>query len=359
MTENFSCVICKINYKTKNGLYKHNSKYHLINIDNSHNTYKCHFCIQVFKSRQSRWYHAQKCKQKILTLEEKVNKLTEKINILEKTSQKIINNNTTNNTTNNIQYVINSPILSSTDHLTYEKRTEILDKGLNSLMCLIEYINFDKLIPENHSYCITAINDKHASVIDEKTNKVIKTNKQDLFDKVLGVNLELLEKLSNDSKYTPTQTQIYKEKINYLKENIFKDNKIMKRYKDDINVISYNNKCMIKKTWESLKNINEDSDSEKDCYDIKAFDNVISEQDHVELCTKQLINGTLINMTESDTESDIESDEEIPDIIVIKIKNKPYIVKGVEVYDKVSGELYGNYINGKVKRIQLNKEIDI
>ena len=64
-------------------------------------------------------------------------------------------------------------------------------------------------------------------------------------------------------------------------------------------------------------------------------------------------------MTESDTESDIESDEEIPDIIVIKIKNKQYIVKGINVYDKVSGELYGNYINGKVKRIQPKKEIDI
>ena len=33
-----------------------------------------------------------------------------------------------------------------------------------------------------------------SNVIDEKTNKVVKTNKQDLFDKVLGANLELLEK---------------------------------------------------------------------------------------------------------------------------------------------------------------------
>lgn len=108
--------------------------------------------------------------------------------------------------------MINSPILSNTDHLTHEKRTEILDKRLNSLLCLIEYNNFDKTVPENHSYCITAINDKHASVIDERTNKIIKTNKQDLFDKVLVANLELLEKISNDSKYTPNQKKFIKKK---------------------------------------------------------------------------------------------------------------------------------------------------
>ena len=226
MTENFCCTICQINYQTKNGLYKHNIKYHPINSDKLKD-YKCEFCVRVFKSRQSRWYHAQSCKQKHQTFEEKLNQLSEKVNILEKKPQQKIINNTTN-TTNNIQYVINSPILSSTDHLTYEKRTEILDKGLNSLLCLIEYNNFDKLVPENHSYCITAINDKHASVIDEKTNKIIKTNKQDLFDKVLFANLELLEKLSNDSKYTPNQKKINKEKLNYLKENIFSNNKIIR-----------------------------------------------------------------------------------------------------------------------------------
>ena len=254
--------------------------------------------------------------------------------------------------------------MSSTDHLTHEKRTEILDKGLNSLLCLIEYINFDKSVPENHSYCITAINDKHASVIDEKTNKIIKTNKQDLFDKVLFANLELLEKLSNDSRYTPNQKNIYKEKINYLKENIFSNNKIMKRYKNDINVISYNNKDMVQETWKSLKDINaekkkeqdseSDTESEPESYEVKGFDDVIPECDREKLFGKTSLKSRLINISESESESDTESEseEEIPDVINIEItiKNKPYVVKGTSVYDKTSGEFYGTYSNGKVKR---------
>jgi hypothetical protein len=267
--------------------------------------------------------------------------------------------------------VINSPILSSTDHLTYEKRTEILDKGLNSLLCLIEYNNFDKLVPENHSYCITAINDKHASVIDEKTNKIIKTNKQDLFDKVLFANLELLEKLSNDSKYTPNQKNIYKEKINYLKENIFSNNKIMKRYKNDINVISYNNKDMVQETWKSLKDINEekkedpdsDTESEPESYEVKGFDDVIPECDRAKLFAKIPMKSRLINISESESELDTDSDteEEIPDVINIEItiKNKPYVVKGSNVYDKTSGEFYGTYVNGKVKRKIKQTDIEV
>jgi hypothetical protein len=36
------------------------------------------------------------------------------------------------------------------NHLTFELQKEVLDKGLNSLVCLIELINFNKSVPENH-----------------------------------------------------------------------------------------------------------------------------------------------------------------------------------------------------------------
>ena len=62
----------------------------------------------------------------------------------------------------------------------------------------------------------------------------------------------------------------------------------------------------------------------------------------------------MLNISESDSELDTESEseEEIPDVINIEItiKNKPYVVKGTNVYDKTSDEFYGTYINGKVKR---------
>lgn len=110
-------------------------------------------------------------------------------------------------------------------------------------------INFNKSVPENHSYCVTAINDKHASVIDEKTNKIIKTDKSDLFDKVLGANLDNLEKISNNPQFSYEKKNKYKGKILYLKNMIFQNDKFMKRYQNDINIMSYNNKDMIKNTW--------------------------------------------------------------------------------------------------------------
>jgi len=145
---------------------------------------------------------------------------------------------------------------------------------------LVELINFDKSVPENHSYCVTAINDKHANVIDEKTNTIVKTNKLDLFDKILGANLNNLAKISNNPKFTKKQHEEYTEKINYLKINMLSNIKYNKRYQSDINLISYNNKDMIKETLKSLKpigNIVERSDDDNEYYEVRGFDDLIAE----------------------------------------------------------------------------------
>ena len=115
---------------------------------------------------------------------DKVQQLTEKIKELE-TKPLNITNNTTNNTTNNIQLIIRPPGTESIEHLSVNQQREIMQKGLNSLTYLIEINNFNKDMPENHSYCVTALNDKHASVINPDTNLVVKTDKNTLFDKIL------------------------------------------------------------------------------------------------------------------------------------------------------------------------------
>ncbi len=294
----------------------------------------------------------QKCKeqkQQKISLEEKVNQLTEKFNTLEKNPQKITNNNNnnnttnSNNTTNNIQYIINSPEASSIGHLTFELQKDILDKGLNSLVYLIEMINFNKSVPENHSYCITAINDKHASVIDEKTNTIVKTNKFDLFDKVLGSNLSNLEKIASNPRFTPAEKAEYAGKIEYLKKSMFQNNKFIKRYQSDINLMSYNKKDMVQETWcvfckakatalalKSLKDINEENPEEEQP---KGFDDLIAELPDDEkpdwLKPKPANNKSrqkLIDMSDSD-DSSLSSDsdgenEEIPDSVQIEIKIK-------------------------------------
>jgi hypothetical protein len=370
MEKKFICEICEMSYKTQNGLLKHNRLNHKNNDNNKPKKYPCEYCDKEYNSRQNRWVHMLKCKEvnkQKISLEEKVNQLTEKVNTLEKKPQKIINNNTTNNnTTNNIQYVINSPEVSSIGHLTFELQKDILDKGLNSLVYLIEMINFNKSVPENHSYCITAINDKHASVIDEKTNTIIKTNKSDLFDKVLGANLSNLEKIATNPKFTPAEKAEYAGKIEYLKKSMFQNNKFIKRYQSDINLMSYNKKDMVQETWKYLKPVEENLEEEQ----MKGFDDLIAELPDAEKPDWLKPKSKLINISDSEDSDDSElsldselddENEEIPDIveIEIKIKNKSYIIKGSNVYDKMSGEYYGIYIDGKVKRKIKHNDIEV
>lgn len=143
----------------------------------------------------------------------------------------------------------------------------------------------------------------------------------------------------------------------------------MKRYKNDINVISYNNKDMVQETWKSLKDINEekkdelesDIESEPESYEVKGFDDVIPENDRDKLFSKVSLKSRLIYISDSGSEldTDLESEEEIPDVINIEItiKNQPYVVKDTNVYDKTSGDFYGTYVNGKV--IRKIKQTDI
>lgn len=229
---------------------------------------------------------------------------------------------------------------------------------------------------------MTAINDKHASVIDEKTNKF------DLFDKVLMVNLDNLEKITNNPKFTSKQRQEYKNKINYLKTSIFENNNFMKRYQNDINLISYNNKELIKDTWKNLKPTEEDEETEYYGDKPKGFDdliekipynekpNFLKKEFNEELYTEKLnekskskTNTKHKPIIEVNSESsDNSSDTEDCDFVEISIKNKTYILEGTYIYNKTKkgtkGELYGTYSNGKVKKVSshvllIKKDIEV
>ena len=361
------------------GFWKHNKKYHKEDNEEVLNTNtNCKYCNQQLASRQGRWRHEQKCQQtKNIPIDEKFKQLEDKIKVLESKPSNANNSNTTNNMTNSnniinksIQYVINAPTASSLDHLTFEVQKEVLDKGLNSLVCLIELINFNKSVPENHSYCITAINDKHASVIDEKTNKVVKTNKFDLFDKVLGANLSNLEKLADNTNFTPSQKVQFKDKVNYLKTMMFQNNKFIKRYQSDINLMGYNNKDMVQKTWESLKELSDEDEDEEEPYmgdKPRGFDDLIAEipeDEKPDFLKKQpekpLVNSikSINELYSSDSESSGESsdeEDETGEYVEIKVKGQMYILEGNFMYTKTKkgskGELYGTYSNGKVKKL--------
>lgn len=352
----FFCKKCEKEYQSKTGLWLHNKKYHS-DISNSlqlTNNSICRYCQGDYACKQSRWRHEKKCKlqnQNTQELEEKVKILNDKIILLEKKPYNTItNNNNNNNNITNIQYVINSPMSSTINHLTFENQQNILKKGLNSLTCLIENVNFNKSVPENHSYCVTAINDKHASVIDQKTNTIVKTNKDDLYDNVLTSHLDLLEQISKNPKFSKYEEKIYLEKINYLKTLMYQNNKFKKRYKSDINLISYNNKDMVKETWKNLKPVQMNIINNTDYEKTKVFDNLIDkipENKKSVWLLKSIISDDNLSSSESETES--------CDALEINFQGGHYLLYGNRVYniknDGTKGKIYGTYINGKVNKM--------
>ena len=152
MSKIYSCEECDKNYTTYMGLWYHNKKYHIAPMLEEKKKNSCKYCTKQLSCKQSKWRHEQKCQQtKNIPIDEKFKQLEDKIKVLESKPSNANNSNTTNNMTNSnniinnsIQYVINAPTASSLDHLTFEVQKEVLDKGLNSLVCLIELINFNK-----------------------------------------------------------------------------------------------------------------------------------------------------------------------------------------------------------------------
>ncbi len=280
--ENFNCHICNLNYKTRGGLLKHIRIHHKKEEIKPNKENKCSFCDKTFKHRQSKWRHEKDCKKsKAGSLEDKVNQLTKKIKELE--LKPVVINNTLNTTQIN-QYIITPPGNESINNISIETQREIMQQGLNSLTHLIQYINFNKTLPENHSYCVTALNDKHASVINPDTNTVVKTDKITLFDKIMTSNLKKLEQIAQNKKFTDIERSNYTDKLKTLKDQLFMNRKSLKRYYNDLNLISYNNRDLVFETWTSLKNIDNIMDSD---FDESEGEELAKKQKQLKKCMKK------------------------------------------------------------------------
>ncbi len=369
----FKCEICNIYYKSNSGLWKHNLKNHTTkNIieqsndnakiktstsedDGNKKKYFCRNCNKQLSDRNSRWRHEKNCKNV------SINIINEKVKILEKTIDElkskpnIVNNYTTNNTLNERKIVIHSsPGTESIAHLSIEQQRAIINKGLNSLMYLIKMTNFDKNTPENHSYCVTALNDKHASVIDTKTNAIIKTDKTELFDKVLIGNIKKLETIAENKYFGSNEREVYKLRLEDLKNILFKSKRGSKAYYNELNLLSYNNKELVYDTWASLKSLDDIINSEEN------QKTILSSTFNQEIGYKPKISIDDYANDDSDSELTDESDSD-SEVDEVTIKGKSYIIENKCAYfknsDGTKGNLYGKYVNGKIIKICQQKEI--
>ena len=403
------CKECNKIFKSKSGLWKHfnNHRNEIEEINrNQENDIFCSYCNKQLAYRQGKWRHEQKCKLiSKPTVSEQIKQLSDEIQkIKENPINNVLNNNNNSNnqTTNNIQLIINPIGSEDINKLSFAECREILDKKLNCITHMAEKLNFNRNMPENHSYCVTAINDKHATVINPETNTLTKTDKETLFDKLLISYFDKLETIAKNSKFKNREREEYSNIIKQLKELLFQKKRYIKRYYMDLNYMSYNNKDLVKNTWnklpekklfdklqmsneqlgfddltgDSITEGSEDelikrkqqelrekfkkskltsyettSDSDSDSDDKKSKLNSSSEsesedehsqikqQEQKEKCNSKI--RSILKLTQSSSESDSESDLEDYVINEITIKNKIYILDGSNVYVKTKTGLKG------------------
>ena len=260
---NNCCVKCTKQFETISGLYKHNKNYHpnLVKRENKTDQTNCKFCDKKLSNYISKWRHEQKCKENNnMPLAEQVKMLTEKViklenkkptsNITTTNNTNTNSNNTNNNTTNNnnTQNVIcvfplgNEPA----NALSIEYLCKLIsDHGINSVMEIVKKKHFNPAIPECQNFCVTALNNNYASVVDPETKTIKSVNKKDVFDKVYsGVISNVNQIIHSDDKVKETI-----HKIN----NIPVSKKILKKLQCGINEEAYHNRGLIKKTWKTAK----------------------------------------------------------------------------------------------------------
>jgi hypothetical protein len=148
-------------------------------------------------------------------------------------------------------------------------------------------------------------------------------------------------------------------------------------------LLSYNNKDLVQDTWNSLKKLDElvitnkinssniinyvvplkEENSEKsDSSDIES-DEEINTEKLIKLRKQFGVKIIPDSYSESNLSSDDDSDTETCGLIEINVNGKQYILDGAQVYTKnlsgTKGELYGIYLNGKIKKSKQPKEFNI
>jgi hypothetical protein len=292
--EQYTCNICDKLYSSAGSLWYHNKKFHIQNINNVNNVKEinvnnvknkkvnsnksvtCEFCKRVFNNRPAKSMHKKKCKLNKDNnnnsnncnneMKKEIIKLKEEIEKLKNNKLQNINNGVINNTINNFINV-NSFGNESVEHFTSKDIKRIAKQCKNALIYIIDFLNFNKDLPENHSFCNTSLEGGYFSVYNRNTGKIEKINKNEFYDKVLNNSINkindmlIVNEFNNEEKIKDKYVKKLEDTIEYT--NNF-NNRNSKTYKKNINQLSYNKKDLILSTWNKLNHKLEDSESDSE-----------------------------------------------------------------------------------------------
>ena len=125
----------------------------------------------------------------------------------------------------------------------------------NCLYHAIKYVNFNEKIPENHNFYNSSLEGKYVNVFNNDNNEIEKKNKKDFFDSILLSSINITNLLYDKVKDNLSKRKQLKltNMIDEIK-NIANIDNTKKLYITNFNEISYNNKKIIKSTWNKKLN---------------------------------------------------------------------------------------------------------
>lgn len=381
----FNCTICNKNYKNNSSLWKHNKKFHsedTIKDTNEKSDFKCKYCGKEYSNRNSKYKHQVGCKDKSINFENQINELKKQIEEI-KNKPTSINNNYINKGTINF---FNKPGLEDPSLLTEKEVEYILDEELNSVIKVIEYLNFNDKMPENHTFCSTSLNDKHISVMNTETLIVEKKLKNEFIEQLILPGINKVKILYNKINGKHPKKTVYKKRIDELVNYLIINNKGRKVFVEAVNLLTYNNRHKIMTTWEQISGKNIDSvefdiDNEEELVqDNKSNDNycnkgkinnTVNSKATNPTNTNSLLNFDKDSSSEYSEQSDLgssqeynDSDSELEENEPLKIEYKGiiYLMKNNLLYlskNNISqGISVGKLVNGRV-RLDKPKDIDV
>ena len=300
----YICNICIKEYSSRQNLWKHNNKYHMIentqNVKNTSNqpsenvkkmskkcqkTLTCNNCNIPFNSRQARWSHERKCilnkdseitmlkqqlkekdeqhkeQQKLFELQlenlkkEMIQMMNKNCKIHPKTLNKINKQLNTNNTYNDNKVINNINLIALgkeeiPDVFTRKEKLKILNTNMLALDTIVKDVHFNEKYPQFNNVLITNTQNSIGYKYNEDEKKFVAVEKSELIHEIINARMGDIvffqEELENDIK------PIVNERILKLINKMDNDKKYMENKHKDIKLIIYNNKEMIEKIRENL-----------------------------------------------------------------------------------------------------------
>ena len=271
--------------KTKDIVVNH-AKNNDIIVNEKDIEYSCEYCLKTYKTRQSKSRHKKTCNIKkrgvtnVQEINDLINDLQIKITNLEKNNgiKNIINinNGTINNQTNN-KIIINKIGEENPFELKLNQIQKVLSQELISIITLIEYLNFNEQLPSNHNFLTSSLESNYLTIYNSDENTFEKQRKKYVFDEVMESSISKVEKLYNvfRNDFPPERQYEIKNNIDALKQihQAGYSNKLLKELNKQLNLLSYNKKHIVEKTWSRLRNDPIDDDEDKKYWLELATDN--------------------------------------------------------------------------------------